>query len=1299
MVFDETLPPSDGQEHADDSFRGGRERRFGDFELLGVLGQGGMGTVYRAYDRRRGQVVALKTIERVDPSALYRFKQEFRALADIAHPNLVTLFELASHGQDWFFTMELVEGSNFLTQLRSCVDLPEAETDLNPASRDLRSSPADIAVSATADYIASSRPVTANAGSSSQIRQGKGLSLFQLGRLRSALRQLAEGLAALHATGKLHRDIKPSNVIVTATGRVVIVDFGLAAELGLGGLHESTEPHILGTAAYMAPEQAAGSAVSPAGDWYSVGVVTYEALTGRLPFLGRPLEVLMEKQRFEPPSPRELVSDLPDDLSTLCVDLLRRHPEARPSGHEVLRRLGSLPTTPSAPTSLQSSPRRAIPLVGRERHLAALHDAFSAVARGQPVVLHVHGHSGAGKSALVQRFLADLAEQDEAVVLAGRCYQHESVPYKALDSLIDALSRYLKRLQDAEVRALLPRDVHSLSRVFPVLRRVETVATAPGRGTDISELQELRRRAFGALRELLARLGDRKPLVLFVDDLQWGDVDSAALISEILRPPDPPLLLMLGAYRSEDAAVSPFLREILGSRESAGPSLDRREVTVASLTQQEAESLATILLGDDNPALSTSTAAIARESGGNPYLIAELVRYGQSSAEPSDGLSPGEEITLDRVLWARILRLPEEARRLLEIIAVSGRPLPHEDACRAAGAEADGWGALAVLRSGRLVRGTGSADREVIETYHDRIRETVVAHLASATLAHHHQRLAHVLQASGQGDPEVLAFHFHEAGETRAAGEYYKLAAHRAVQSLAFERAASLYRRALDLGSTCDRNRRALRIHLADALANAGRGAEAAAKYLEAAEGALESESLDLRGRAATQLLISGHIDEGLVALRDLLRAVGIGFTRTPRQALASLVWHRALLSLRGVAFRAREPSAISREDLARIDICWSAAIGLTGTDVIRGADFQTRGFLMALRAGDPFRFARTLVAEAGHASLTGRSGLRRATNLLRRARRVVEQLNHPYTTGMLWLAEGIAAYCDSDFRRALERFDRSAEHFRDHCPAAWWEIDSVRVLALFSLAYMGEMAELIRRRPALVRDAQDRGDLYAEANLITYCLPLVRLAANELDEADEELSQIMARWSQQGFHFQHHNALFARVMIALYRSRGVGPCAWELIRDEWTDLRSAHLLRILSVRVDIFQSRGRAAIAAALSSADPRSLLRVAEADARRLERERLPLPAALAQTVRAGVAGARGNSEAARVHLISAADRFNVLNMRLWEWACRRRLGSLIGGPEGQDLTSQADAWMCTQAIQDPARMAAMLCPGFPD
>jgi serine/threonine protein kinase len=277
---------------------------FSGYEILAQLGRGGMGIVYKARERQTGQLVALKMMQRPDVSSLARFKQEFRALQEVSHPNLVILFGAFTEEGQWFFTMELLEGTDFVSYVRG----GDADQEIL-VTQSFPPGPADT------------------------------LSHDQLSRLRLALPQLTEGLAALHAAGKVHRDIKPSNILVTKDGKVKILDFGLAADLNPAGMRENSGQHLVGTVAYMAPEQANGDPVSSAGDWYSVGVILYESLTGQRPFRGSITQILIAKTNSEPRPPHTIIRGVPDDLDQLCTDLLRRLPVTRPSDSEMLARL------------------------------------------------------------------------------------------------------------------------------------------------------------------------------------------------------------------------------------------------------------------------------------------------------------------------------------------------------------------------------------------------------------------------------------------------------------------------------------------------------------------------------------------------------------------------------------------------------------------------------------------------------------------------------------------------------------------------------------------------------------------------------------------------------------------------------------------------------------------------------------------------------------------------------------------------------------------------------------------------
>ncbi|HEV7680861.1 MAG TPA: serine/threonine-protein kinase, partial [Pyrinomonadaceae bacterium] len=507
------------------------------FRIRRKLGSGGMGVVYEAHDRETDKVVALKTLTRAEASHISRFKNEFRSLADVSHPNLVALYEFMSDGKYWFFTMELVQGVNFLEYVRPGYHAKHVQSSRTPT---LRKSPnaSDSDPELLADYEAETQQLESLRGSQltgdrPETPQDPALaqSKLDLGLLNVALRQLVEGLHGLHETGKLHRDIKPSNVLVTREGRVVILDFGLVAEVE-GGEHHDTLT-LAGTPDYMSPEQGAQLPISRASDWYSVGVMLYQALTGRLPFSGKFFEVMMNKQNFDPPAPSELVKHVPRELNDLCIRLLRRKPEERPTGREVLRILGHGRTGPlQRPiASPAASPAQITPFVGRERQLRELANAFNVTRRGQTVTVYVHGSSGMGKTAAARHFLDLLREQHpDVVVLEGRCYERESVPYKALDGVVDSLTKYLMSLPEARAEALMPREVLALARLFPVMLQVDAVFNAPQREHETPDPFTLRRKGFAALRELLGRICDRQPLVLYIDDLQWSDADSTSLV-------------------------------------------------------------------------------------------------------------------------------------------------------------------------------------------------------------------------------------------------------------------------------------------------------------------------------------------------------------------------------------------------------------------------------------------------------------------------------------------------------------------------------------------------------------------------------------------------------------------------------------------------------------------------------------------------------------------------------------------------------------------------------------------------
>jgi hypothetical protein len=332
---------------------------------------------------------------------------------------------------------------------------------------------------------------------------------------------------------------------------------------------------------------------------------------------------------------------------------------------------------------------------------------------------------------------------------------------------------------------------------------------------------------------------------------------------------------------------------------------------------------------------------------------------------------------------------------------------------------------------------------------------------------------------------------------------------------------------------------------------------------------------------------------------------------------------------------------------------------------------------------------------EAGYVSTAGVTTARRVAKLLQAEEVLAQKVGTPHALGLVAFNGAVVAFMQGRWRDTLLLCERAERVFRASCTGVAWEIDSVQLFSLSSLWRLGEMAELRQRLPLLLQDAQGRGDLFALGSLGTVITPLTQMAADDPDEARRGLDEVLGHWTHQGFHVQHAYGLYHRAELDLYQGRV--EAARQRAGELWTAITGSLLHRVQDVRIRAREVRARSSLASAVGATDPRVLLRAAERDARQLEREGRPDCTALAMLTRAGVAAVRGDTAGAVALLTGAAAGFDTADMRLDAAAARRRLGEVLGGEQGRSLVAQADSWMAAQQIRSPARMVAMLAPGF--
>lgn len=990
----------------------------------------------------------------------------------------------------------------------------------------------------------------------------------------SIVRQLADAVMFLHEQDVLHRDLKPSNVRVTPEGRVVLLDFGLSASSSRSLDEQGT---LIGSFEHMAPECMFGGAHTKASDAFGVGMLIWRLLTDLEPFpISSVMANLGAKRRGSPSLPDERGSP----LAMLAAQLLAPEPGDRPLLAQALEQLGV------------SHSRATVPFVGRREQLVSLRDACE---REEGSIVHVHGPPGIGKTRLVQEAIRGHATLD---VIAARCHPDEAVPYRAVDGLMDELFHLLWRLPAGTTSSLAPELRHCLAEVFPTLASIpgwEPPGSAP-----IADARERRRIAARGFAELVVVVARATRIALWIDDLQWGDVDSEPFLVELLRTRPPALVVLSYRWPEPEAPLVKAARAHSGTWDDvAVPPLDAEECTTLAGALGRAQAVS----------------AVASE-GGNPGWVEEVVRLGVS------GSTPG---SLDEAVRRRANEMTEAQRTLLELVMLD-HPIEAEVLLRAAAAPMARW-TLDELEATRWIRRTSAG---LVDAWHDRIPDALVPELTSERRVAGHRSLAAVLLDTPDPRPRRVARHLEGAERGSEAVTWYERAAVEARVQLAFDRAAQDYEAALRLNE----DRPWPRLHaLAEVLDLAGRSARAGETYLEAAERRPErgdAQHRELRLLAGTRLLYGGRLEEGRAVLEAILATAGV---RVPKRPLRAGLTERLRLVIRGTRFEPVPEVPMSSPSLDRTRALIDTAGALFMVAPVLADALAVRGLREAVGLGN----AELVIAALGfecssEANIGGPWLRRRAARLFLQLQVLAEQTGDVKHRATAQLTEGSVAFFENRWEDAVRCCSTAYRRFLAEVPGSAHYQNAAMAFHVGALGASGRVPELRAAIEEYRRAAETRGDRYADVAMATGETFLPDLADDEPERALARAERAMAAWPARDFSSPHYQHAFLEVSCLHYQARHRE--AWERLEAVWPELRRHGFLGLEWLGHQLRYLRGRVALTCAKEAVEEKQR-RAWEREARRATREmrasKLPAVVAFRLALERGLAGSTGGDEVA--------------------------------------------------------------------
>jgi eukaryotic-like serine/threonine-protein kinase len=1194
--------------------------QLGRFAIERCLGRGGVGAVYAARDGSSGARVALKRLH-AGAWAAAALRREFRSLSRIVHPNLVALHELFCVHDQWFLTMELVEGTPLVAYLRA---------------------------------------------QGNALRDGAGE-----GALRDSFAQLLAGVAAIHDAGKIHRDLKPSNVVVAVGGRSVILDYGLVIDQGV----TLDETSAAGTPSYMAPEQLAGESVTPAADLYAVGTMLFLALTGRMPQRDDEPRAATPEAMLRPSA---WAPGIAEDLDRLCVELLAHDPRQRPSAAQARARvLGQRERVSGVHEALV--PALHEPFVGRRAQLDSLREALGSLHEG-PRVAWLHGASGMGKSALLRRFSA---EQRSAgcLVLEGRCYERENTPFKVFDGVAEGLVRYLQRMPTAEIERLLPPRAGALLYVFPAFARLPPLADDRPSTPRVGDPLEQQRIAFAALRALLQRVCELQPVVIAVDDLQWGDIDSVRLLQSLLVPPGAPRQLFVGAFRSDETETSPFLHRALAPAGVSSLGCRVLEIALRGLNVDEVEALVRQVAETRADALDAAQLAPdIRGAHGMPFLLCELLQHGARS----EAGVPGR---IEEFVSSRAARCSAAGRRLLEVLCIAGRPLALSLALHAAALDEAAWPAASELCSLRLARWRDTDGERCIEPYHDYVRHTVCARTGAAGTRSAQAGIAAAMQRLAIDEPEHLVEHLIAAGETQRAGRLAITAAERAEHATAWHRASELYRAALTLVDAETAREHQLHERLAAALANTAEHGAAADAYLTSAERAQGQEATRLQRVAAQQLMHAGRTKEGMALFKDLLGQVGFRYSENELALGASFLLARTRIALAERFAALRKQAAREPAEEARLQTLRAAYRGVMELEPRIGAVIHAHYVLEARGGRDRHALDALMWEIAQRAMMFGVSEEPKLAALVGELRALALASCTPYEAALAHAAEALyLTYCREQPRDALILFERALELLAE-CPGSYFERSWLSFSREYVLGVLGRLDEQFALCRERERDGRNREDGYTLRQLVPV-LPLERLYQGQPEAALSFLDARAHQIPELGRFFEYA-AQLRRSDVHLYL--GDEHAAYHAFAEHWPRYRRHPEFKPSTLRHNLAFFHARNAVALYFRSREPR--LRRELAACVSYERDVPVFGRGLFRTLEACAARADGRDVEARIGLRAALGELAQSQSDHAAMCVRYRLAQL---EDAREELARVHQWFAGQGVRDPEAWVSLIVPG---